>query len=106
MLQALPARDGSQKVAALLNGLARFYPPILLWLALGGLGLVFRSNTPTKTHWFITGLSLFYLLISYLGTGTFVHYRIPFDSLYILCGVTGGAALVDYLRSKDIRHQV
>jgi hypothetical protein len=100
MLAVLPSRDGLTGVAAILNELACFYPPMLLWIAIGALGLAFRRDSRDRALWFMVALSLVYLLVSFTGMNTVVAYRLPFDPIFILTGSIGIDAIAQKYRAN------
>ena len=96
----IPTRDGWPAVSIFLSYLNLLYPIIATWILVG----VFSLFTPIPNiQWllfFLSGISLVFLGITSLMGEPVWHYRIPFDPLFILLGVTG---LINLLRFFDVR---
>jgi hypothetical protein len=92
-LQALgldiPRRDGSGRVATLLNYLTQAYPPMLTWLVVGLFAMAFRAHPARRTLLILLSLSALVLVVTFSGMELVYQYRIPFDPLFILAGVAG-----------------
>jgi hypothetical protein len=103
MLAELPSRDGSDWIAGLLNRLAGWYPPMLGWIAMGMLGFVLERGPQTRTLAFMVGLAFVILLVTCLGIASTLQYRIPFDSLFIVFGMVGVAASLEWVQGRMSR---
>jgi hypothetical protein len=95
LLALLPSRAGSPSVAGLLNSLARHYPPMVIWLLLAMLGLPLKPlRCEDQVLAGVLLLALLVVLGSYAGIHKILHYRVPFDSLFIFAGMIGGSKLL------------
>ncbi len=87
---ALPVRDGSGIVAALLNrGVARLYPPMFVFLGLGAVGALLCRHPAARLFLFLAGLAVLHVLFICASTTLAVQYRVPFDPILITLGVAG-----------------
>ncbi|MBI3979868.1 MAG: hypothetical protein HY331_16960 [Chloroflexi bacterium] len=91
---ALPPRDGSPGLADRLNRLARHYPSMVLFLALGAFGFVLRPSREARVLLVATVLALVYLVVTYLGMDGVYQYRVSLDPLFILFGTVGFRTIV------------
>lgn len=95
LLVLLPSRQGNPFAAKPLNNLSRFYPPMLVWVMLGVLGLLLKPLRQEDLHLgFVLLLGLLVVLGTYAGIHKIIHYRVPFDSIFILAGLIGTRKLL------------
>lgn len=93
----LPARDGSDRLARVLNAVSRVWPPMLAWLVVGAAGLaVGRGRLAPLAAAAAVGVVL--LALGALSVPAYREYRIPADPLWIAFGAAGAALLWERMR--------
>jgi hypothetical protein len=91
MMSKLPSRDGSRTWSARLNTITGRLPSMLVWLALGILGVALRPQRQPRLLILLAMLGLAVVVGTALGSPSAALYRLPTDPLYIVFGL---AALV------------
>jgi glycosyl transferase family 87 len=85
----LPHRQGSTGLADRLNQLSRWFPPPVLWLALGLAGLVLRRPRDALALSVPTLAGLVVVLVSALGLPPEPHYSVPVAPAIVLLAAGG-----------------
>jgi hypothetical protein len=83
----LPNRSGSSALAGGLNDVARFFPRMWMWLALGALALVVRRPRGVWPVLAVALLGLAVVLATLVGLAPALEYRLPFDPAFVLFGI-------------------
>jgi hypothetical protein len=86
LFAALPDRRGNAELALRLNQLSRWYPRIILWIALGAVALAFRRPKEAKV---LVALSLAALgVIAFNALGLFAdpRFALPVAPAFVLLG--------------------
>jgi hypothetical protein len=85
-----PNRAGSHRLASVLNDIARWYPPMWLWLLVGlGAACIARRRVVLASA-AVAAAATLVLLVTLLGYGPFLEYGLPFDPVFILFAVSSG----------------
>lgn len=88
--QSLPVRDGVPWVAALFNaGLRRLYPPMLAFLLVGAVGVLWARHPAAPLLLFLAALALVHAVMVCAAVTLGVRYRVPFDPVFVTLGVAG-----------------
>ena len=85
----LPDRRGSPSLAHRFNQTSRWYPPPVLWLALGLTALFFRRTRTAAAAVAPTLAALLVIVVSALGLPAEPHYSVPVAPAFVL--LTGAA---------------
>jgi hypothetical protein len=109
-LQAnLPGRAGSPTLAHRLNQVSRWFPPPLLWLALGLVALALLRPRRTLALAAPAAAGLIVIVLSSLGLPAEPHYSVPMSPAFVLLAAgalfgprleLGGARSYDDLRRR------
>jgi hypothetical protein len=85
----LPVRNGDPLIANIFNKyLSRLFPPIFFYILFGLIGTVLSAQARSFIIFFML-LSMIHALIVCMSGDAPVQYRIPFDPIYILIGISG-----------------
>jgi len=85
----LPVRNGDPLIAKTFNQyLSRLFPPIFFFILFGSIGIFLSAQARSFIIFFML-LSIIHALIVCMSGDAPVQYRIPFDPIYILIGVSG-----------------
>lgn len=90
----VPARDGSESVAAALNAIARAYPPMYAWIAIGLVALVVARPRRWVALLLLAALPASVIFGTALGEPPVLEYRVPFDPALMTFGVVATTAAV------------
>ncbi len=80
----LPDRRGNLSLARRLNQASRWYPPPLLWLLLGLIGLAIRRGKGPLAVWVPALAAGFVVVLSALGLPAEPHYSVPVAPAFVL----------------------
>jgi hypothetical protein len=89
LLNMLPPRDGSVRLARKLNSLTILYPNMFVCLLVGALGVVFRRPPRLGLLLFLVGLAGTLVVGTALGEPATLEYRMPVDPVFVLFGLVG-----------------
>jgi hypothetical protein len=84
LARKLPDRGGSPSLAHRLNQASRWFPPPILWLALGIVALAFRRPRDAASLVTPTIAALVVLVVSALGLPAEPHYSVPVAPAFVL----------------------
>jgi len=85
-----PVRAGSAAAAHVLNfWVQKFYPPMLVLIGVGLLGVVLTRHPARRLMLFATGVTLLHFVIVYASENLTLEYRIPFDPVFFVIGAAG-----------------
>ncbi len=106
----LPNRDGSAPVADLLNQISLLYPPPILWLIMGFVGLYHQPGRYKYMLLLILGIAAVMIFYPMLGIGSVFMMRARYDPLIMLFGVAGffeiWPNLFAWLQKKTVNFKV
>jgi hypothetical protein len=80
----LPPRDGSATAAGALQQASRWYPSMLLWLAVGALAFALRRGRGLLVPTFLAVLGVVLVWSTMLSQAPAPQYRIPLDPVFVL----------------------
>jgi hypothetical protein len=83
---ALPDRRGNAWLALRLNQASRWYPRLILWIALGLIGLALRRPSGTRTLVAIAVTALVVIVLNALGLFADPRFALPVAPAFILFG--------------------
>jgi hypothetical protein len=89
LLNMLPSRDGSARVARKLNSFTILYPNMLVCLIVGTLGVIFRRPRRLGLLLFLVCLASALVVGTALGEPATLEYRMPVDPVFVLFGLVG-----------------
>ena len=84
---ALPDRSGNRELALRLNQASRWYPRIILWIALGLIALVVRRPRGAKTLVALALGALFVITFNALGLFADPRFALPVAPAFVLFGL-------------------
>jgi len=87
----LPDRAGNATLALRLNQASRWFPPPILWLAVGGVALIWRRTDRALALATPTIAALIVLVLSALAIPSVPHYAVPVAPAFVL--LAGGSLL-------------
>lgn len=102
----LPARAGIAKLGNLYNEIARWWPPLIVWLVLGAAGTVVRGWQNMLPVLVPVLMGLILVGVTFLGLPHVAQYRLPFDPLFVSWGVGGCLELTVYLRRRHTKQHL
>lgn len=91
LFAALPHRKANEQVALRLNQLSRWYPRLILWLAIGFLALLLRRPRDSSTLVALTLAALLVIVFNALGLFADPHFALPVAPAFVF--LTAGALL-------------
>jgi hypothetical protein len=80
----VPGRAGNHTLALRLNQLSRWFPPPILWLVLGIVGLVFRRPTGALALAVPAVAALLVIVLDALAIPSVPHYAVPAAPAFVL----------------------
>ena len=86
LFAALPDRRGNAELALRLNQLSRWYPRIILWIALGIIALGFRRPNESKVLVALSLAALAVIVFNALGLFADPHFALPVAPAFVLLG--------------------
>jgi hypothetical protein len=86
LFAALPDREGNAELALRLNQLSRWYPRLILWIAVGLIALVVRRPRGARTLVALALAALFVIVFNALGLFADPHFTLPVAPAFILLG--------------------
>lgn len=86
LFAALPDREGNSWLALRLNQLSRWFPRLILWLAVGSLGLAARRPRGSATLVALGLAALLVIVLNALGLFADPHFALPVAPAFVLLG--------------------
>jgi hypothetical protein len=86
LFAGLPDRKGNAQLALRLNQLSRWYPRLVLWIALGVVALVLRRPRAARTLVALALAALFVVLFNALGLFADPRFALPVAPAFVLLG--------------------
>jgi hypothetical protein len=89
LFAALPERDGNATLALRLNQLSRWYPRLLLWLAVGLVAFAIRRPQSGRVAFVLAGAALVVVCFNALGQPADRHFVLPVAPAFVLLAAVG-----------------
>ena len=89
LFAALPQRDGNATLALRLNQLSRWYPRLLLWLAVGLVAFAIRRPRLGRLALVLAGAALLVVCFNALGQPADRHFVLPVAPAFVLLAAVG-----------------
>ena len=89
LFAALPQRDGNATLALRLNQLSRWYPRLLLWLAVGLVAFAIRRPRLGRVAFVLAGAALVVVCFNALGQPADRHFVLPVAPAFIVLAAVG-----------------
>jgi hypothetical protein len=86
LFAALPDRRGNAELALRLNQLSRWYPRMILWIALGAIALAFRRPKESKVLVALSMAAVAVIAFNALGLFADPHFALPVAPAFVLLG--------------------
>jgi hypothetical protein len=86
LFAALPSRTGNAQLALRLNQASRWYPRLILWIALGLIALVVRRPQGSAVLLAISIAALFVIVLNALGLFADPRFALPVAPAFVLFG--------------------
>jgi len=86
LFAALPDRRGNAELALRLNQLSRWYPRMILWIALGAIALAFRRPKESKVLVALSLAAVAVIAFNALGLFADPHFALPVAPAFVLLG--------------------
>ena len=104
-LRNIPPRKPVARLMKVANVLSELLPSMWIWLLFGLAGFIWNVRFGRRLLLALPAMAVAFLFINSLGLPPSAAYRLPFDPIFILFGVTGLAGVRAPPRAVETAHQ-
>jgi hypothetical protein len=95
-------RNGMRGLANVLNDIARWYPPVWLWLIVGALAACVARRRRIIVLAALAAAGILVLAVTLLGYGPALEYGLAFDPVFVLFTVTSVVVAVERYTTRAV----